>query len=457
LGAIETGRKVWNGARHFGVSGVVRRGTKSVASRLSSTFAWDELDFPLRPGDVTSPAEARHSGADRVGGDKLRIGWVCMAPGEGSGGHTTLFRMVQALAERGHECTLLLYDRDYDDVTRHEAVIRRGWPWLTAAVASATESYAKFDAVVASSWEMAHVVASRSIQGARRFYFVQDYEPYFFPRGHLYQLAEETYHFGFHTIALGEMVARELRIRSRIEPESVVPFGTDRACYRILGDQRSASRTGIVYYAKRANDRRGYHLARAALERFHQLRPHEEIHVYGDVVRGWTVPVTNHGSLSPERLNELYNRTVAGLAMSYTNISLVAAELLAAGNIPVLNDSAEARLDLPSPFAVWAPPTAEGLARALVAALTCEMVEHRAVEAAATAPPDWSTTQLAVSLAIEARCRAGHPQSREHARFELHGRDVERETALSRPSRAIAGTHATQFGASVAENGETGA
>ena len=75
-------------------------------------------------------------------------------------------------------------------------------------------------------------------------------------------------------------------------------------------------------------------LACVALMLFHRLHPDQEIHVYGAAPRGLDIPVTFHGRLTTAELNDLYGRTIAGLAMSFTNITLVAEEMLAAGSIP---------------------------------------------------------------------------------------------------------------------------
>src|SRR5664279_1228217 len=56
-------------------------------------------------------------------------------------------------------------------------------------------------------------------------------------------------------------------------------------------------------------------------------------------------PVVRHDRLRPAALNELYNQSIAGLAMSFTHILLVAEEMLAAGVIPIVNESAYSRAD----------------------------------------------------------------------------------------------------------------
>ncbi|MDR7082014.1 glycosyltransferase involved in cell wall biosynthesis [Arthrobacter ginsengisoli] len=313
--------------------------------------------------------------------------------------------MVEGLERRGHRCTLFLYDVNSDDVTCHEEVIRRCWPGMKATIKSATPSIQGIDAVVASSWQTAHVVASRIAGPVRCFYFVQDYEPYFYPRGSLYTIAELSYHLGLGIIALGDMVATQLQRESGVAPATTVPFGCDTEVYRILDESRMPGpRSGIVFYAKRSTDRRGYMLAKLALEHFHEMHPDEEIHVYGDRVDNWRIPVTNHGSLPPAELNELYNRTRAGLVMSFTNISLAAEELLAAGCVPVLNDSVMARADLPGENAVWARPTPAVLASAL-----SSVVDDQQRAAASAAPfrvrPGWTQTQAMVADLIESACK----------------------------------------------------
>lgn len=384
--------------RRSGARGTADRIGRAATRQLVSRRRWDEPDMPLRDEDVFTGHIGRDdpekSNPATSGEAKpLKIGWVCGPPSIGSGGHTTFFRMVSALQARGHECTLLLYDRDDDDVSRREDAIRRGWPNLRIDVASATGDLREFHALVASSWQTAHVVASRRAT-AVPFYFIQDYEPYFYPHGYLYHLAKSTYSMGLNNIALGGMVAHEIETQDGIAADVMVPFGCDREVYRLLKPQEGVKpRSGVVYYAKRSTDRRGYLLAKKALELFHAECPDEPIHVVGDIVRGWDIPVVNHGSVPPNELNRLYNEVVAGLAMSFTNVSLVAAELLAAGAVAVLNDLSGPRRDLQAPGAVWTPGTPESLARALQDAIGADDVDFRAARIAAAAPEDWSRCQ----------------------------------------------------------------
>ncbi|MBO1739140.1 glycosyltransferase family 4 protein [Leifsonia sp. TF02-11] len=345
--------------RRLGSTEAARRVLQKLSARLSD----GEPDLPISPEDIADSVTVRarlESLPLPARAERIRIGWVCTPPAAGSGGHTTLFGMVAALAERGADCTLFLYDRDGADISRHLEVLRTSWPTLRVAVADARSGIRDVDACVASSWETAHVLASRLRVRVPVFYLAQDFEPYFYPKGSLATLAEDTYRFGFDTIALGHMVGGELE---RIGVPSVVaPFGCDTDVYR---PSELHDRPGVVLYARPGVDRRGYLVAKLALERFHAARPDVPIHLYGAPVTGWTIPYEHHGKLSPAELNALYNRCSVGLALSYTNISLVAEEMLAAGVVAVVNDSPLARADLSNPGVAWAFPTPQGIADAL--------------------------------------------------------------------------------------------
>ncbi|GAA3632505.1 hypothetical protein GCM10022236_38830 [Microlunatus ginsengisoli] len=357
-------------------------------------------DFPLLESDIADSVTLSRVTPIRSSRDKpLLIGWVTTPPALGSGGHTTMFRMINALESAGHSCVLFLYDRYFGDMEEHEAIIRRGWPTIRARVRDARKGIDEVDACVATSWQTAHVMAKRSSDRLPRFYFIQDFEPFFYARGPEYALAEDTYRFGFHCIALGHMVAEQLG--SIGVSCDTVEFGCDTTVYSEIGSSME-KRAGVVFYTRPGVERRGYHLGVLALREFHRCHPDQEIHVYGSPPGDLGFPATRHARLTPPQLNHLYNRTIAGLALSFTNISLVAEEMLAAGTIPVINDSADARSDLPNPNAVWARPTPQGIAEALGAVVSDPSLEGRARVAASSVRPDnWKRTGDDVVRIIE--------------------------------------------------------
>ena len=393
--------------RRAGVHGVAQRAAVRAyraTDARSLGFQLDVADIVGRvPAALPVPPSVRpvrqHGGRHR----QLTVGWVTSPPAAGSGGHTTLFRMVEGLEARGHRCVVYLYDRHGLDVDQRAPELRAGWPAVRAEVRDARAGIEGMDAVVASSWESAHVVVAHGRRPTHRLYFVQDYEPYFYPRGSEYELAAMTYRFPFRRIALGDMVAGCLKSELG-QVSDVVPFGCDTRTYHL--PEVEAPRSGVVLYAKPDVGRRGYLLAALALERFHRAHPDQPIHVYGSRPTDLTVPVTFHGRLTPAELNTLYGSVVAGLAMSFTNISLVAEEMLAAGVVPVVNDSPLARADLPNRYVGWAEPTAAGIAAELAAAVERpDVAGHAARAAASVAGRSWAPTQELVARIVEDEVR----------------------------------------------------
>ncbi|GAA2217958.1 hypothetical protein GCM10010413_03110 [Promicromonospora sukumoe] len=386
--------------RRVGARGLAQR----AAARAYRTTDAASLGFQLDAADIAEDVPDALPTPEPVLGDRpLTVGWVTSPPAAGSGGHTTLFRMVEGLEARGHKCVVFLYDRHGLDVAQRTAELRAGWPGVRAEVRDARAGITGMDAVVASSWESAHVIVANAARPVHRLYFIQDYEPYFYPRGSEYELAAMTYRFPFRRIALGDMVAGCLTSELG-QGSDVVPFGCDTDTYHLPEVEKP--RSGVVLYAKPDVGRRGYLLARLALERFHRAHPEQEIHVYGSRPADLTIPVTYHGRLTPAELNDLYGRVVAGLAMSFTNISLVAEEMLAAGVVPVVNDSPLARADLPNPYVGWAEPTAAGIAAQLAAAVERpDGAAYAAKAAASVLGRSWAPAQESVARIVEDEVR----------------------------------------------------
>ncbi|WP_457951086.1 rhamnosyltransferase WsaF family glycosyltransferase [Pseudarthrobacter sp. alpha12b] len=389
------------GAR--GLGDTSRRVVRRLYGELDARMGIQSLNFPLNSEDVSSSIGIGFE-EPAAGEGPLNIGWLITPPIPGAGGHTTFFRMIQGMEERGHRCTILVYNRNDGAMDRHRSVIKKFWPGVKADIQPVPARLAGFDACVASSWETAHVLAARMPRrrGPSPYYFIQDYEPYFHPRGSLYALAEDSYRFGFHLLALGPMVAEVLEREIGIEAQ-ILPFGSDIGTYQLTN---TSGRSGVVFFAKPEAERRGYDMGRLALQEFHRMHPRQEIHVYGARVTEWGVPVQQHGRISPQELNELYNRTIAGLALSFTNITLVAAEMLAAGNIPVLNDDPYARSVLTNPEAVWAAPSPTVLASALSDVVTATDTAERsarAARAAAHREHTWAETQASFAEAMTGR------------------------------------------------------
>jgi hypothetical protein len=398
MSAADILRKAVRTTRTEGLDGVVDRLTRSAVRRFSVQVE----PLLLRPSDVvdsqrlTTPPD----GPVRPRGSALEIGWVLTPPAAGSGGHTTIFRFVEALEAAGHRCVLYLYDTGAGNLAEREQVIRQWWPRVRAEVRSVDDGLPDMDAWIATAWQTAHVLARHGDMAGRRFYLAQDFEPYFYGRGSAYELAEDTYRFGFRMLTVGHMVADELQERFGLR-STVAPFGLDQDVYHLTNE---GPRDEIVFYARPGAARRGYDLGVMALEEFARRRPDVVINTFGVPARRLPFPARVHPSLRPAELNELYNRCAAGLALSFTNISLIAYELLAAGVVPVVNDWRGSRADLENPHVAWSRPTPGALADALVEAVGrgAETSPGRVTQSVQGVT--WGMAHCTVVSTIEAAC-----------------------------------------------------
>ena len=131
--------------------------------------------------------------------------------GIGSGGHLNLFNMIALLEKRGYECRVVIDGAcQFTDGNEARETIREHFYPIEAEVVIGRERMKPAWGTVATSWETAYTV--RDFKGTmEKFYFVQDFEPYFYPHGSDYIFAENTYRFGFNGITVGSWLAGKLR------------------------------------------------------------------------------------------------------------------------------------------------------------------------------------------------------------------------------------------------------
>jgi glycosyltransferase involved in cell wall biosynthesis len=363
-----------------GAGGVTNRVRQRLANRIAPA---DGVRSPIARSDLLAAAEVANSGwvlpdlLEHEPGTPMTVAWVTYAPGAGSGGHTTLFRLVSALEQAGHRCLIYLIDEHGWALEQHERTIRSWWPWVEAEVRDAADGIEDAHAIFATGWESAYRVLASPARG-KRFYLVQDFEPWFYPAGSDALLAEATYRFGFHAVTAGRFLAGYLSERYGIVADHF-DFGRDTA-YRIDPAVPPEERTGICVYARPASARRATALALMALDLFAARHPEVDIHLYGGSPRSVPFAASDHGLLTPEQLNAVYNRCIAGLTLSATNVSLVPHEMMAAGCIPVVNDAEHNRAVLDNDRVAYAQATPFEIADVL-----CSLVERPLESRAAAA------------------------------------------------------------------------
>src|SRR5450755_3122731 len=320
----------------------------------------------VRAGEIAASGWVLPGPAPAGPGQPLQVAWVCVPPSEGSGGHTTMFRMVSALERAGHTCVVYLQDRHGWSLERHRRTIREAWPWVDAEVRDLAGGIDDAHAIVATGWMTAYAVLASPARRAR-CYLVQDFEPSFFPAGSEALLAEATYRFGFHGITAGRWLAQLLR-RDYGMAADHFDFGCDLDSYALDRSlDAEQQRTGVCYYCRPTTPRRAHELALLTIDLFAERHPEVDIHVFGSPPGRLGFRTIDHGLLSPAQLGALYNRCVAGLVLSATNVSLAPHEMLAAGCIPVVNDAEQNRFVLENDHVAYAPATPFELAATLAA------------------------------------------------------------------------------------------
>jgi glycosyltransferase involved in cell wall biosynthesis len=399
--AVERLRQTGRLLHAEGAGGVSDRMRQRLANRIAPAAG---ARPPIARSDLLAAAEVARSGwvlpdlLEHETGTPTTIAWVAHAPGAGSGGHTTMFRLVSALEQAGHRCLIYLMDDHGWALQQHERTIRSWWPWVRAEVRDAADGIGDAHAIFATTWESAYRVLASPARG-KRFYLVQDFEPWFYPAGSDALLAEATYRFGFHAVTAGRYLAAYLRERYGIVADHF-DFGRDMA-YRIDPALPPEERTGVCMYSRPETPRRATELALMALDLFAAQHPEVEIHLYGERPRSVPFAATDHGLLTPKELDELYNRCIAGLALSATNVSLVPHEMMAAGCIPVVNDAERSRIVLDNETVAYAHATPFELADTL-----CSLVERPLeVRAAAAVAAAESVKDLSWDHAGEAIVR----------------------------------------------------
>ncbi len=334
-------------------------------------------DFLLGQPRVTAPS--RYEGASPP---RLTVNWALLEPIKGSGGYTSVFRMIRRLVQSGHEVRAyikpdnLLMGKSEKEI---EGFINQHF-FETGAHIVKGHDFARSDAIFATAWPTAKVV-SEDNSSRKKFYYVQDFEPYFYSMGEEYATAESTYKLGLSHITLGKWLTDLLRERYGADAD-YIDFGLDRDIYQYRPAQ-NPDRPRIVFYARPSTPRRGFNLGVEALNLVHRSAPDVEIVMFGaQRLRNYPIPFphVDLGIASEEELAELYASATMGLVLSYTNCSFVPFEMMASHCPVVAVDTDPVRwFQRDGVNAVVTSPEPRSLAQGMLTLLEDEELRQRIV------------------------------------------------------------------------------
>lgn len=359
------------------------------------------VDWTITPAWLDAPVT--------VADGPVRIAWIMSPPGRESGGHQNLFRFINFAEQAGHECRIYFYHAAGGvDIPSIRAMLAasEAYPNLAAKLAvydPAVGVAADTQALFATGWETAYP-AHRDPSLAKRFYFVQDFEPSFYALGSEAILAENTYKFGFHGITAGGWLAHKLSSEYGMKTDHF-DFAVDKTHYRVTNTER---RNEIFFYARPVTPRRAFEFGLLVLADFAKIKPDVAINLAGWDVSNWKIPFeyNNLSSLQLSELNEVYNRCAAGLVMSLSNMSLLPLELMSSGVTPVVNDGPNNRMVSDNPNIEYVPTSPQAIARKLAEVIDREdAVERSLAMSASVAAVDWEDSGTAFVQAFEGAMR----------------------------------------------------
>ena len=294
---------------------------------------------------------------------KKKIAWVIPHPGKGSGGHRTIIQNVNALLRAGYECDIFVED---DGVSTPDTVKRKINEWYEpcdAGVFVGFDFKKEYDLLFATGWQTVEFV--KKLPAKKKAYFIQDYEPWFFPMGDQYLITENSYKYGFLPVTIGKWLAHKMDSEFNT-PAEYFDFGADLNVYKPLEDIEKENAICYVYQPEKP--RRCDYIGLKALKLIKALRPDVKIYLYGSelVTRQIDFECENLHIIPVEKCNELYNKCKVGICLSASNPSRIPFEMMSAG-LPVVELYKENNLyDLPDGGVLLSDTTPEAIASSVI-------------------------------------------------------------------------------------------
>lgn len=292
---------------------------------------------------------------------KIKIAWVMPHPGKGSGGHRTIIQNVNALIRAGYECDIFVEEDGVSTPQMVKDKINEWYEPCTAGVYVGFNLPKEYDLMFATGWQTIDFV--RRLPAKKKAYFIQDFEPWFFPMGDQYIITENSYRYGFLPVSIGKWLAHKMKDEFGTSAE-YFDFGADTKIYKPLKNVKKENAICFVYQPEKS--RRCDYIGLKALKLLKMMRPDVKIYLYGSNAEAtFDFECENLHIIPIEKCNELYNKCKVGVCMSASNPSRIPFEMMAAG-LPVVELYKENNIyDMPDEGVLLAEPTPEAIASAI--------------------------------------------------------------------------------------------
>lgn len=305
-----------------------------------------------------------------------KAAWVIPSFIEGSGGYRTIFQHINHMSKQ-YICDVYCFDSgDFKDVKqlRSSATSLYGECYCNFYLGFSIKEELEYDLVIATAWITAEVV--RQFRGsAEKLYFVQDYEPFFYPVGNEYLEAANSYNFGLKHITIGRWLSWKLQ-KEHNALTNYFDFCADKTVYKRL--EKIEKQNAVCFIYQPEKPRRSCELGLKALYIVKKMMPDVTIYLYGSDKKGNTpMDCVNKGIISLDQCNRLYNTCKVGLCISATNPSRIPFEMMAAG-LPVVDIYRENNLfDYPQDGILLAQSRPEAIAQAIINILNDTQLQYK--------------------------------------------------------------------------------
>ncbi len=286
-------------------------------------------------------SQIKHSHCQRqelIKKNSYNIAFIIPGMTEYSGGHTSILRLGTYLSHFGHNVFYITIDnskrKEMEKNARTNLIEYEG----TFLEKDDLKDF-KFDIGIATLWKSCYWLLANQNNFDYKMYFIQDFEPYFYPVGDIYFLALNTYKLGFHMISLGKW--NKLKIEEYTSKKAdYIDFPVEIDQYPHHNKMVKIGREIKIALYLKLEKRRAPLLLIQQIAYLHDnlLKAGYEVKVYGfGLNKFMKLPfITNLGKLKTEKLKKLYSDCHFGIVASLTNISLVNYEMILSG-LPVID------------------------------------------------------------------------------------------------------------------------
>jgi glycosyltransferase involved in cell wall biosynthesis len=245
-----------------------------------------------------------------------------------SGGHRKIFTLCQALEEQGHKLKLYFHSSRNPDIIKNE--IDSVFCNLNAEIVQYHGHVDEHSHVICTQWRTAYDFRKVVYKGTI-IYFIQDFEPLFYPVGSEYIRAMSGYNLNYQMVCYGNWVAAVIADEFGITPK-VIPFTLNHEMFRPPECEKKRD-IDILVFARPSQHRRAFELICEGLEILKAKRPNLKIALFGESeYSNVQFEFTNLGVFYDlKELANIYYRTKVGVCFSTTNPSQLGYEMIACG------------------------------------------------------------------------------------------------------------------------------